>query len=86
MWEHTLGQHSGVTTEDDYVLVVTSRDRDPVRRVMREAVVLRRASEDKAEEMATVDGGALKVKTLLMNDKTNEWFGPWLMTATMTDL
>ena len=47
---------------------------------------MRRASEDKAEKMATLDGEALNVKTLLMNDKTNNWFEPWLMTATMTDL
>ena len=61
-----------MTTEKAYVFIATSRDRDQVRRVLREAVVLRRASEDQADEMATVEGGALKVKTLLMSYKTNE--------------
>jgi hypothetical protein len=28
----------------------------------------------------------LSLKTHLLNDKQNEWFGAWMMAATMTDL
>jgi hypothetical protein len=70
----------------DFVLTVTATDRDPVRRVLREAVRIRNAAEGREESFMTVDGGELRVKTHLLNDKQNEWFGAWMMAATMTEL
>ena len=87
MQQHTDQEHAGVVGEQDYVLVVTRRDRDPVRRVVREAVRLKEESEDTEHDM-TLDptGGVIKIKTLLMNDKINEWYGAWMMEPTMTDV
>ena len=65
---------------------MTRRDRDPVRRVVREAVRLRRESEDNKKEMTLDPRGVIKIKTLLMNDKVNEWFGAFMMEPTMTEL
>jgi hypothetical protein len=86
MWEHTVQEHGGVVEDKDYVLTVTATDRDPVRRVLREAVRIRCAAEGKTEGFTTMDGGEHKIKTLLMNDKQNEWFGAWMLTPTMTEL
>jgi hypothetical protein len=36
--------------------------------------------------MMALDGGELRLRTQLMNDKVNEWFGTWLLTPTMTEL
>lgn len=88
MQQHTDQYHGGVVVGDqDFVLVVTRRDRDPVRRVVREAVKIRKESEDIEQDM-TLDptGGVIKIKTLLMNDKVNEWFGACMMEPTMTEL
>ena len=86
MQQHTDQHHGGVVGEQDYVLRVTRRDRDPVRRVVREAVRLRRESEDNEKEMTLDPRGVIKIKTLLMNDKVNEWFGAFMMEPTMTEL
>ena len=79
--------HVGVVGEQDYVLVVTRRDRDPVRRVVREAVRLKAESDDIEHDM-TLDpaGGVIKIKTLLTNDKINKWYGAWMLEPTMTDV
>jgi hypothetical protein len=86
MWQHTAKEHGGLVQGKDYVLTVTATDRDPVRRVLREAVRIRSAAEGKEESMMALDGGELRLRTLLLNDKVNEWFGTWLLTPTMTEL
>ncbi len=86
MWEHTVREHGGLVGEKDYVLTMTATDRDPVRRVLREAVRIRRAAEGREETFRVTDGREIKIKTLLLNDKQNEWFGAWLMTPSMTEL
>ncbi len=86
MWEHTAKEHDGVVGAQDYVLTVTGTDRDPVRRVLREAVRIRSAAEGREESFLLAGGGELQLRTQLLNDKQNEWFGAWMMTATMTDL
>jgi hypothetical protein len=86
MWEHTAKEHGGEVQGKDYVLTVTATDRDPVRRVLREAVRIRSAAEGREESMMALDGGELRLRTQLMNDKVNEWFGTWLLTPTMTEL
>ena len=87
MQQHTDKEHTGVVGEKDFVLVVTRRDRDPVRRVLREAVRLRSEAEDKDHDMILDPAGSvIKIKTLLMNDKINKWYGAWMMEPTMTDV
>jgi hypothetical protein len=82
MYDHTVKEHGGVVGGSrDYVLTVTATDRDPVRRVLREAVRIRSAVEGREETFMD-----LSLKTHLLNDKQNEWFGAWMMAATMTDL
>jgi hypothetical protein len=71
MWEHTAREHGGVVGSQDFVLTVTATDRDPVRRVLREAVRIRSAVEGREESMMALDGGELRLKTQLMNDKQN---------------
>ena len=73
-------------TSQDYALRVTGTDMDPVRRVRREAVRVRHSVSDREEEMRTAEGGTLMMNTVLLNDKLNEWFGPWIMTASITEL
>ena len=71
--QHTDKEHAGVVGEKDLVLVVTRRDRDPVRRVLREAIRLRSEAEDKDHDMILDPAGSvIKIKTLLINDKINE--------------
>jgi hypothetical protein len=87
MWEHTVQEHGGLVGSDrDFVLTVTATDRDPVRRVLREAVRIRCAAEGKQESFTMMDGTEIKIGTHLLNDKQNEWFGAWLLTPTMTEL
>ena len=88
MWAHTVQEHSGVVGGDgkDYILTVTATDRDPVRRVLREAVRIRSAAEGRGEGFMMPDGVDIRVGTHLLNDKVNEWFGAWLLTPTMTEL
>ena len=42
MWEHTLDKHGGTRSDGDgqvdYTMVVHRTDRDPMRRIVREAV------------------------------------------------
>jgi hypothetical protein len=87
MWEHTVQEHGGlVGSSKDFVLTVTATDRDPVRRVLREAVRIRHAAAGGQESFTMADGTEIKTGTHLLNDKQNEWFGAWLLTPTMTEL
>jgi hypothetical protein len=86
MWEHTAKEHGGLVQGKDYVLTVTATDRDPVRRVLREAVRIRSAAEGREEGFTLEDGTEMRIGTRLLNDKVNEWFGAWLLTPTMTEL
>ena len=71
MWDHVQKVHDGVRGEslfNDFYMKLWSVDGDPIRRVLRESVLIKGARE--REE----DG------TEVMNDK-NEWFGVRVVTA-----
>ena len=71
MWNHVEKEHAGVYGEipsDDFYMKLSSVDSEPIQRVVRESVRIKRARE--GEE----DG------TRLMNDK-NEWFGVRVVSA-----
>ena len=54
-------------------------DRDPMRRVLREAIRIKRAGEGEMVEIPDGDGNMVKVKVTLLNDK-REWFCPTIVT------
>ena len=71
MWDHVQKVHDGVRGENpanDFYMKLWSVDGEPIRRVVRESVLIKRAREGE-------EGG-----TEVMNDK-NEWFGVRVVTA-----
>ena len=45
MWDHTTEEHDGNKGEEDYMMVKHSTDRDPMRRILREAVRIQKAGD-----------------------------------------
>ena len=86
MWSHTETHHQGVRGAggglSDYRMEVVGQDKDPMRRIIREAIRIKDADKEVSEvavEVENHDGGdrteVEMVKVSLMNDK-KEWFLP----------
>ena len=69
MWDHDVEEHGGVA-DVKYETESIVRDRDPMRRIIRESVRIQNARRDAGNNIKDVDGKVVK----LMNRK-DEWFG-----------
>ena len=69
MWDHDVEEHGGVA-DVKYETESIVRDRDPMRRIIRESVRIQNARRDAGNNVKDVDGKVVK----LMNRK-DEWFG-----------
>ena len=67
MWDHDLKEHGG-TSDVRFEMELVAKDRDPMRRVIRESIRIRNARKN--EKQADVNGRV----TEIMNRK-EEWFG-----------
>ena len=67
MWDHDLKEHGG-TSDVRFEIELVAKDRDPMRRVIRESIRIRNARKN--ERQADVNGRV----TEIMNRK-EEWFG-----------
>ena len=69
MWDHSLNEHEG--REDlTFEMELHARDRDPMRRIIRESVRIRTAKKGTADGVRDKSGKVIQ----LMNRK-DEWFG-----------
>ena len=91
MWEHCAQSHGGVRGpeggREDYKMSVLVVDRQALRRILREAIRIRRAEDGLVvEELEDPGGGpARKAKVTLMNDK-REWYLPRIVTVRVGEL
>ena len=69
MWDHDVEEHGGVT-DVRYEIESIVRDRDPMRRIIRESIRIQNARRNAENNVKDVDGKVVK----LMNRK-DEWFG-----------
>ena len=69
MWDHDVEVHGGVA-DVKYEIESIVRDRDPMRRIIRESVRIQNARRDAGNNVKDIDGKVVK----LMNRK-DEWFG-----------
>ena len=92
MFEHTMEAHGGDVRgcQEDYEMVIVAKDKDVMRRLLREAVRITRGLDKKMEVMKIklrVDGGEEKeveilLPTLLLNSHA-EWYMPRLVQVTI---
>ena len=94
MYDHTVKEHDGEVRgcQEDYEMVIISKDKDVMRRLLREAIRIKRAVDGKEEVMRVklrVQGQEeeteIKVPILLLNSHT-EWYMPRLVQVSITDL
>ena len=80
MWDHIAEKHGEETSGEDFRMELCKVDRDPMRRVLREAIRIKRAGDGEVMEIPDADGKMTKVKITLLNDK-REWFCPTIVTV-----
>ena len=80
MWDHIAEKHGEETSGEDFRMELCKVDRDPMRRVLREAIRIKRAGDGEVIEIPDADGKMTKVKITLLNDK-REWFCPTIVTV-----
>lgn len=89
MWDHTMEAHGGVVgqvvSEDDYKVEVVGTDRDPIRRIICEAVRIKSTILERDIQTVTAGGETLSVKTQLLNGK-NEWYFPQMIAVSATEM
>ena len=94
MYDHTLKEHNGEVRggQEDYDMVIISKDKDVMRRLLREAIRIKKALDKKEEVMKVrlrVQGEEEEVEImipiLLLNSHT-EWYMPRLVQVSITDL
>ena len=94
MYDHTFKEHNGEVrgVQEDYEMVTISKDKDVMRRLLQEAIRIKKAL-DKKEEMMKVrlrvqgeeEEVEIRIPILLLNSHT-EWYMPRLVQVSITDL
>ena len=94
MYDHTMDKHNGEVRGgvEDYEMVVVAKDKDVMRRVLREAIRIKAATEGRMEMMKIiimVEGEEEEVEIMtpitLLNGRM-EWYMPRLIQANIVDL
>ena len=94
MYDHAVKEHNGEVRggQEDYQMVIVSKDKDIMRRLLREAIRIKRALDKKEEVMRVrlrvqgeVEEIEISVPILLLNSHT-EWYMPRLVQVSITGL
>ena len=80
MWDHIAEKHGEEASGEDFRMELCKADSNPMRRVLREAIRIKRAGDGEVMEIPDADGKMTKVKITLLNDK-REWFCPTIVTV-----
>ena len=90
MWDHVAEKHNGDIGENDgaadFKMELYKVDRDPLRRVLREAIRIKKAEGEIVEVPDPQHEEVMhKVRVTLLNDK-REWFCPTIVTVTAHEM
>ena len=94
MYDHAVKEHNGEVRggQEDYEMVIFSKDKDVMRRLLRETIKTKRTLDKKEEGMKVrlrVQGEEEKIEIsipILLLNSHSEWYMPRLVEVSVTDL